>query len=163
MLRLSQIRLKPGHSGRELEEKIRKLLNLKQTDPLEYRIFKQSIDARKKPEIYYTYTVDVTIHQESRVLSRLRKKKLKAGQVEALEEVRYHPPQAGTKRLGHRPVIVGAGPAGLFCAWILAREGYAPLLLERGAPVEERIRDVEQFWKTGVLKPESNEIGRAHV
>ena len=47
MLRLSQIRLKPGHSGRELEEKIRKLLNLKQTDPLEYRIFKQSIDARK--------------------------------------------------------------------------------------------------------------------
>ncbi|MCI8724011.1 MAG: FAD-dependent oxidoreductase, partial [Ruminococcus sp.] len=86
MLRLSQIRLKPGHSGQELEEKIRKLLNLKQTDPLEYRIFKQSIDARKKPEIYYTYTVDVTIHQESRVLSRLRKKKLKAGQVEALEE-----------------------------------------------------------------------------
>lgn len=156
MLRLSQIRLKPGHSGRELEEKIRKLLNLKQTDPLEYRIFKQSIDARKKPEIYYTYTVDVTIHQESRVLRRLRKKKPKAGQVEALEEVLYRPPQAGTKRLGHRPVIVGAGPAGLFCAWILAREGYAPLLLERGAPVEERIRDVEQFWKTGVLKPESN-------
>ena len=52
--------------------------------------------------------------------------------------------------------VAGAGPAGLFCAWLLAREGYRPLLLERGAPVEERIRDVEAFWKGGPLDPESN-------
>ena len=58
MLRLSQIRLQPGHSEKELEDKIRRLLKLKKTEPLEYQIFKQSIDARKKPDIYYTYTVD---------------------------------------------------------------------------------------------------------
>lgn len=156
MLRLSQIRLRPGHSGQELEEKIRKLLNLKPTEPLEYRIFRQSIDARKKPEVYYTYTVDVKLRQEARVLSRARRRNPKAGQVEALEEVLYRVPPFGTERLEHRPVIIGAGPAGLFCAWLLSREGFAPLLLERGAPVEERIRDVERFWNSGILKPESN-------
>lgn len=52
MLRLSQIRLRPGHSEQELEDRLRKLLNLKKSEPLEYRIFKQSIDARKKPDIF---------------------------------------------------------------------------------------------------------------
>lgn len=156
MLRLSQIRLQPGHSEKELEDKIRRLLNLKKTEPLEYQIFKQSIDARKKPDIYYTYTVDVKIRQEEAVLRRAGQKKQKPGQIEKLEEVLYRAPAHGIRKLSHRPVVAGAGPAGLFCAWLLAREGYQPLLLERGAPVEERIRDVEMFWKGGPLNPESN-------
>ena len=55
-----------------------------------------------------------------------------------------------------RPVVVGCGPAGLFCAYFLAEYGYQPVLLEQGAPVEERQKDVEEFWKTGVLKSDSN-------
>lgn len=55
-----------------------------------------------------------------------------------------------------RPVVVGSGPAGLFCAWILALAGCRPILLERGACVEERQRDVEEFWKSGILNPMSN-------
>lgn len=156
MIRLSQIRLRPGHSEKELEEKIRKILNLKKSEPMEYRIFKQSIDARKKPEIYYSYTVDVKIKQETAVLKRANQKKRKPGKIEKLEETAYQVPIHGDERLSNRPVIVGAGPAGLFCAWLLAREGYAPLLLERGAPVEERIQDVQAFWDTGKLNPESN-------
>ena len=130
MLRLNQIRLRPGHSEQELEDRIRKLLNLKKSEPLEYRIFKQSIDARKKPEIYYTYTVDVKLRQEEAVLKRAGQKKQKPGQIEKQEEVLYRTPAHGAENLSHRPVVAGAGPAGLFCAWILAREGYRPLLLE---------------------------------
>ncbi|MCI9329817.1 MAG: NAD(P)-binding protein [Ruminococcus sp.] len=156
MLRLSQIRLRPGHSEQELEDRLRKLLNLKKSEPLEYQIFKQSIDARKKPDIFYTYTVDVKLRQEEAVLKRAGQKKQRPGQIEKQEEVLYQPPAHGAKKLSHRPVVAGAGPAGLFCAWLLAREGYRPLLLERGAPVEERIRDVEAFWKGGPLDPESN-------
>ena len=58
--------------------------------------------------------------------------------------------------MNHRPVVIGAGPAGLFCAYLLAREGYRPLVFERGKKVGERTEDVLHFWKTGVLDPTSN-------
>ena len=63
---------------------------------------------------------------------------------------------SGTEALRERPVIVGSGPAGLFCAYMLAKAGYRPLLLERGMPVEQRKKDVEKFWETQSLDPESN-------
>ena len=156
MIRLSQIRLRPGHSEQELEDKIRRCLDLKKSELPEYRIFKRSIDARKKPDIFYSYTVDVKVKQESALLKRAGRKKQKFGKLEKLEERVYQVPSHGKERLSHRPVITGAGPAGLFCTWLLAREGYGPLLLERGARVEERIKDVEAFWKGGKLNLESN-------
>ncbi len=156
MIRLSQIRMRPGHSDQELEEKLRRLLNLNKAEPMEYRIFKQSIDARKKPDIYYSYTVDVKIKQESDILKRAGRNRQKSVRMEKLEEIVYQVPPHGSEPISHRPVIIGAGPAGLFCAWLLAREGYHPLLLERGARVEERLRDVQTFWSTGKLNPESN-------
>src|SRR5665647_2894154 len=58
--------------------------------------------------------------------------------------------------MAHAPVIVGAGPAGLFAALLLAENGYAPILLERGGPIEDRVKAVEQFWQTGILDPQSN-------
>lgn len=156
MLRISQLKLHPGHSPQELEDKIRKVLKLKKTETMEYRIFKQSIDARKKPEIYYSYIVDVTVKSEDEVLRRSGRKGQKPGNIERQKEAVYRVPAHGTEKLSHRPIIVGAGPAGLFCAWLLAREGYQPLLLERGAPVEERIKDVQAFWDSGTLNLESN-------
>lgn len=156
MIRLSQVRLRPGHSEKELEDKIRKLLHVKDSEPFEYRILKQSIDARKKPDIYYSYTVDVKTKQEAVILKRAGQTKLKSVKMEKAEEHIYQVPAHGNKALPNRPVIIGAGPAGLFSTWLLAREGYRPLLLERGCPVEERIKDVQAFWDTGRLKPESN-------
>lgn len=155
MLRISQIRLLPGHSGQELEEKLRKTLHLKKSDPLKYQILKQSIDARKKPQIYYSYTIDVETAQESAVLRRCGRKNTGIQKIQESKE-RYQFPSHGKENLSKRPIIVGAGPAGLFCAWLLAREGYCPIVLERGAPVDERLRDVQALWETGRLDPESN-------
>lgn len=150
MLRISQLKLTPGRSRRELEEKLLKTLKIKKDDLLDYSIFKQSIDARKKPEICYVYTVDVTVKHEDTVIRRLKNK------VQKVKETCYRPPVHGGLPLAHRPVIAGAGPAGLFCAYLLALEGYRPILAERGAPVEERMSDVQTFWETGVLNTASN-------
>lgn len=149
MLRINQIKLAPGHSDEELEQKIRKTLRLSKKEAFTYKIYKQSIDARKKPNVFYNYTVDVTISQEKRFLKGIKN-------VTLAENVPYQFPEHGNCELKNRPVIAGAGPAGLFCAWLLAKEGYHPILVERGAPVEERIKDVEEFWKTGVLNTASN-------
>ena len=116
----------------------------------QYYIRKRSLDARKKPELYYVYSIDVEIKNEERVLKSMK------GKVQKVSVHPYCVPEHGTERLSDRPVIIGSGPAGLFCAYLLAREGYRPLIIERGAPVRERRKDVEKFWETGVLDPSSN-------
>lgn len=117
------------------------------------RIIKRSIDARKKPDIYDVFTVDILLAgmDEARFIRKCR-----LHGVSKSEEKTYCFPPSGKRRLLARPVIVGAGPAGLFCAYELALHGYRPLLLERGADVEERTRDVEAFWNGGTLKEDSN-------
>ena len=63
-----------------------------------------------------------------------------------IHETPYDFPNSGTKKMEHRPVVIGSGPAGLFCAYLLAEHGYRPVVYERGASVEERKKDVERFW-----------------
>jgi hypothetical protein len=72
------------------------------------------------------------------------------------KEKPYEFPSPGETPLLHSPVIVGSGPAGLFCGWYLAKAGYCPIILERGEEAEKRQKTVENFWKNGVLDPESN-------
>lgn len=150
MLRINQIKLLPGHTEAELKQAILKTLQLSETELLDYRIFRQSIDARKKPTIFYVYTIDIKTSCEERILKRFKQK------VQRVTEKSYSIVASGEELLKNRPVIVGAGPAGLFCTYLLAKAGYRPILIERGAPVEERQKDVEKFWKTGILKPQSN-------
>lgn len=150
MLRLNQIKLSPEHSEEALKNAVLKALRIPEKELLDYRIFRQSIDARKKPDIVYSYTIDVKVTQEEKTLKRLKNK------VQKVTEKDYQIPARGSESMKSRPMIAGAGPAGLFCAYLLAREGYCPILIERGAPVEERQKDVEEFWKTNVLKAESN-------
>lgn len=114
-------------------------------------IRKRSIDARKKQDILYVYCLDVVANKEKDLLKRHGKK----GVVVA-PQLGYHFHADGVEPLAHRPVVVGAGPAGLFAALELARNGYRPILLERGQDVDTRSKDVQAFWQGGALDPESN-------
>lgn len=150
MLRISQLKLPVAHTQEQLEKKLLKMLRMSKKDLGQYYIRKRSLDARKKPELYYVYSIDVEIKNEERVLKSMK------GKVQKVSSRPYSVPEHGTERLSDRPVIIGSGPAGLFCAYLLAGEGYRPLIIERGASVRERRRDVEKFWETGVLDPASN-------
>lgn len=153
MLRVNQVKVKTGHSRAQLVNKTAELLHIPAQDILDIRPVRQSVDARKKPEVYFSYSLDVTVKNEEKVLRRFRGRE---NQVSRAEPAVYSFPKQGEKRREHRTVIVGMGPAGLFCGYFLALHGYRPLLLERGSCVEERQRDVEEFWKTGILNTASN-------
>ena len=155
MIRISQMKLPCGHSREDLEGKIVKTLRLKSGQPLRYEIRRHSVDARKKPQLFDIYTVDVdlgnSLKEDRKLASRLRSKEIAAVQQEF-----YRFPDQGSEKMNRRPVVIGAGPAGLFCALMLAEHGYRPLLLERGRRVEDRGRDIERYWETGILDPSSN-------
>ncbi len=152
MIQISQLKLKIPHSEEQLQKKIINLLRIQKTELLSFRILKKSLDARKKPVLFYVYSVEAVVKNEGRL-----KKKIRDKNILFREPV---PPYvcipSGERRMKTSPVIVGSGPAGLFCAYSLARMGYRPILLERGKRVEERIEDVDKFWKTGMLNPASN-------
>ncbi len=152
MIRIQQLKLPVGHTKQQLLQKIAKMIRKKPEDILEYRIRRRSIDARKKQEISFVYTVDVRTEHESGIL-----KHLKNSQVSKAEEVTYQFPDSSKgQSLKHPPVVVGCGPAGLFCAYLLAEHGYRPVILERGKSIGERTREVEQFWIDNVLNVKSN-------
>lgn len=151
MIRINQIKLPINYTEEMLEKKIYKILKAEKSDILSISIAKRSIDARKKPEIFYSVTVEVEAKKEGMLVKRA-----KSNQVALAEKTEYCFPSPGEKLLAKRPVIIGSGPAGLFCAYMLAEHGYRPVVLERGEDVETRKQDVEAFWKSGVLKPNSN-------
>lgn len=150
MIRIQQLLLPVGHTRRELENKIRRTLRMDAKTVLSYEIRKRSVDARKKPKLYYSYVIDCKADNEQRICRRAE------SGVSLAEEVEYRFPEAGNLPLSHPPVIIGTGPAGLFCGLLLARHGYRPILLERGQDVDTRLQDVETFWETGRLNPSSN-------
>lgn len=105
-------------------------------------IIKESIDARKKPDVKLVYTVDFDCDEELPFDRGGRRE--------------YSVP-VPADRFGKRPVIAGFGPCGMFTALILAEAGLRPIVIERGKAVDERVRDVETFWKEGgAPDPESN-------
>lgn len=137
-----------------LQKKAAKLLGISTGEIKRVTILKHSIDARKKPKLYQVYTLGVELgdsRREERLVSRCKNNNIAISRQEA-----YLFPAVGQEKLSHRPVIVGMGPAGLFCGYMLAKHGYCPVLLERGYDVETRTADVETFWNGGRLNPESN-------
>ena len=153
MLKLNQVRIRPGHSEAELRKKAADLLRIPVQDIVHIKMIRRSIDARRKPEIFFSYTLELDVKQEDKVLRRCRGKEV---QVSKADKISYCFPEQG-RRIGKHPiVIVGMGPAGLFCGYFLALHGYKPILLERGKCVEDRQRDVELFWENGRLNPISN-------
>lgn len=149
MLRIQQLKLPVDHTRQEMRDKIIKTLQIRPGELIRYEIIRRSLDARGG-ELRYVYQIDAQVQRETAVLKRSR------GKVSRSERVAYRFPEPGTGTLRHRPVIVGTGPAGLFCGLMLARAGYGPILLERGQRVEERTAAVETFWQSGILDLQSN-------
>ncbi len=151
MIQIQQLKLPIIHNKADLENKITKLLKISKEQLRSWRIAKQSIDARKKNEISYVYTVEAETGMDEKIL-----KKIHQNNIQYVKKKEYQFQVTGEKTLSHRPVIVGSGPAGLFCAYMLAKAGYAPIVLERGKTVEKRTKDVNAFWKGGSLNVQSN-------
>lgn len=150
MIRINQVKLPVEHTSDALHKKVQELLKYK--GPMDVEIVKRSLDARKKPQLFYVYVVDVSVpeKEESKLLRRCHNNR-----IQKIEPVKYEFPVKQYEGKA-RPVIVGMGPAGLFCGYVLAKAGFRPILLERGKCVEDRSRDVEAFWETGHLNTESN-------
>ncbi len=158
MIRINQIKLRVGYEVSELEAKIKKAL--KGTEIKSFKIVRKSIDARDKNNVLEIVSVDVILYPN--INEELLIKKLNNNNIMSTNETEYRFPYTADMKQGenipekYRPVIIGAGPAGYFCALKLAEAGFRPVLFERGKCVEERNTDVENFWSTGKLNTESN-------
>ena len=157
MIRINQMKLPvSAEPAAVLKERAAKLLHLREGELRELHIARRSIDARKKPEILFSYTVYVETglsgKAEQALVRHLRNRDISFEEPVIYKEPRLHGNPEGMMR----PAVVGFGPAGMFSALLLARAGLCPLVIERGAPVEERVRDVEALWKDGTLRPDSN-------
>jgi len=157
MLRLSDLKIgidKAADAETErqaLRNIILSQLKISDKELIDFQIFKKSIDARKKDKIVYVYTVDVEVHNEARILGKYSSKG-----ITPTPDLSYKGVPLGTEDMTERPVVIGMGPAGLFAGLLLARNGYNPIILERGEDVETRTQKVNKFWHRGQLDTESN-------
>ncbi len=161
MIRINQIKIKNDGIKKYTKNEILSLLKKQALKHLRIsedklsniEIIRHSIDARKKPDIFDIYMIDVSLKgiSDDKVV-----KKLKDNNVSLVDPIKYKFPYSANKNVTERPVIIGTGPAGLFCGYVLAKNGYRPLLIERGADVDKRTELVENFWKTGNLNTNTN-------
>ncbi len=149
------IRVSPDASEHTIIEHARKAMKRAgaPVSSLHFRLYKRSIDARHKDDIRLVCTVlaqseEPLTDKVKRILSRMPDVRLTLTSDLTV--------QKGTEKLLERPLVVGMGPAGLFCALLLAENGYAPILIDRGDCVADRVRSVDRFVIDGVLDPDSN-------
>lgn len=148
MLLIENIKLTLEEGEDCLAQRAAAVLRCAPGDIQHIKVLRRALDAREG--VHYVYTLRVKVKGEERILRRCRSRQVTRAE---REEYRLPAPVASPQC---RPVVVGAGPGGLFCALILARCGAKPILLERGKAVEERSADVERFWSTGALDLQSN-------
>lgn len=157
MIRINQVKLSPikeesfEQRKQRLTKKICQQLKISEKEITYFEINKESIDARRKDDVLYIYSVDLETTNEKKLFSNKRIKN-----IAAVEKTEFDPLYKGSLCKDKRPVIVGFGPTGIFAAYILALNGYAPIVVERGKDVDSRQMDVDTFWKTGKLNVESN-------
>ena len=171
MIRINQIKIpifetadpKSGHVSEEIQRRLlvrkaAKLLKIKEDGIRKLRIMRRSVDAREKNNILFVYLVDVRLHDSisgpSRETEAAFVQRLRNRNITVETEIPLVIPECGDT--ASRPIIVGAGPCGLFAAHTLCRMGFHPILIERGARMEKRVQQTERFFETGKLDPDSN-------
>lgn len=152
MIELSGIRIETTKQQEEaLLKKIASKLRIKQVDIVSYIILRKSIDARKKPILYFEYHVAVSLSAAA-----VRKLKSRHVSLTPYKKNTYTPLRTTSNKPTKKPVVIGAGPAGIFCTYVLALAGLEPILLERGKDVYARREAVYKFWETGELDEKTN-------
>ena len=146
MIRIKNIRVCPKENI-DIKYLASKKLKVNQYDIKDVTIHKMSIDARSKKMFAYVYDLDVTIDNENKYVGK---------DVILVENENCVLPQMGNNILSNRPIVVGAGPAGLFCTYMLAKYGYKPILIERGEKIEDRVKSVGEFWQNNKFTKNSN-------
>lgn len=144
MIRVKDIKISISSKEHSIEKAVARKLKIMPTEILKCTVYKKSIDARNKRDIIFTYTVDVKLRNEKEFQDLIIKKE------DTYPEIRIKRDSV------FNPVVIGAGPCGLFCAYVLAKEGKNPIIIEQGKTAKERKKDVEKFWNEGVLNPLSN-------
>ena len=152
MLRLTELKLPLDHPSQALPAAIAARLGVDEAELGKWTIWRRAHDARKKSAILVIYTVDVNVTDEAGVLARLGGRT----DVRPTPDTRYRPVAHAPQGLEERPVVIGAGPCGLFAGLILAEMGFRPIILDRGKVVRERTKDTWGLWRRGELNPESN-------
>lgn len=151
MIRINQIKLSIEDNEAKILKLVSKKLKISEKQINNIQIVKKAIDSRDKNNVKYVYCVNVSVENETEIL-----RKVNNNNIMLTKPVEYDFKPKGSIKSENRPIVVGMGPAGLFCTYLLAINGYKPLLIERGQAVDDRINTVNHFWETGVLDIESN-------
>ncbi|NIJ33936.1 NAD(P)/FAD-dependent oxidoreductase [Sphingomonas oligoaromativorans] len=152
MLRLTEIKLPLDHPPEALRAAILERLGIEPDALIDFTVARRANDARRKSAILLVYSIDVTVKDEAAILARFAGDK----DVKPTPDTAYRFVARAPETLEKRPVVIGAGPCGLFAGLILAQMGFRPIIIDRGKVVRERTKDTWGLWRRSELNPESN-------
>jgi uncharacterized protein len=152
MLRLNELKLPLTHEASALRQAVVARLGIHDEDLRDFSIARRAVDARKKSAVLLIYTIDADVRDEATLLRQFAGDKTIGPTPDTTYKFVARAPSTNAKR----PVVIGAGPCGLFAGLILAQMGFRPIIVDRGKVVRQRTKDTWGLWRRSVLNPESN-------